>query len=71
MHPNYTSTPLSFYGAGGRRSHARPGARRDPRALLELDPLVGRLPRTILRTDDVANSSTLVTEECSALAEVT
>ena len=32
MHPNYTNTPSSFYGAGGGRSHVRPGARRDPGA---------------------------------------
>ena len=30
MHPYYTSTPSSFYGAGGGCSHAHPGARRDP-----------------------------------------
>ena len=28
MHPDYTSTPSSFYGAGGGCTHARPGARR-------------------------------------------
>ena len=32
MHPDYTSTPLSFYGAGGGRIHVCPGDRRDPRA---------------------------------------
>ena len=30
MHPDYTSTPSNFYGAGGGRSAMRPGARRDP-----------------------------------------
>ena len=30
MHPDYTTTPSSFYGAGGGRSHACPKDRRDP-----------------------------------------
>ena len=29
MHPDYTSTPSSFYGAGGGRIHMRPRARKD------------------------------------------
>ena len=56
MHPDYTSTPSRFYGVGGGCSHARPGARRDPRAQLEIEPLVGRPSRAMLRTDDVAGS---------------
>ena len=44
MHPDYTTTPSSFNGAGGRHSHARPGARRDPRAQPEIE--------TMLRIDD-------------------
>ena len=71
MHPDYTSTPSSFYGASGGRSHARPGARRDPRAQPELEPLVGHPPKTMLRIDDVDESSKLATEERSALADVT
>ena len=71
MHPDYTSTPSSFYGVGGGCSHARLGARRDPRAQPEPKPLVGHPDRTMLRKDDVAYSSELVTDERSALAEVT
>ena len=71
MHPDYTSTPLSFYGAGGGHNHARPGARRDPGAQPEPDPLVGHPVRTMLRTDDVVGSSQLAYEERSALVEVT
>ena len=29
MHPDYTRTPSTFYGASGGRSHGYPGARRD------------------------------------------
>ena len=57
MHPDCTSTPSSFYGADGGRSHAHPGARRDPAAQPEPKPLVGRPARTMLRFDDVAASS--------------
>ena len=32
MHPYYTNTPSSFYGAGGGCNHANTRARRDPRA---------------------------------------
>ena len=32
MHPDYTSTPSSFYGASGGCSHTCSGARRDPQA---------------------------------------
>ena len=32
MHPDYTSTSSSFYGAGGGCSHACIGAKRDPGA---------------------------------------
>ena len=49
----------------------RPGARRDPRAQPEPEPLVGHPARTMLRTDDVVGSSQLAYEERSALAEVT
>ena len=34
MYLDYTSTPSSFYGAGGGHSHTRPRARRDPTAQL-------------------------------------
>ena len=71
MHPYYTSTPSSFYGVGGGHSHACLGANRDPRAQPELDPLVGLPAKTMLRTDDVDESSHLETEEHSALAKVT
>ena len=71
MHLDYTSTPLTFYGAGGGRSHACPGARRYHGAQREPDPLVGLPTRTMLRKYDVADSSQLVTEERSALEEVT
>ena len=72
MHPNYTSTPLSFYGtAGGGHSHVRLGARRDPGAQPEPEPLFTHPAKTMLRTDDVARSSQLAYEEWSALAEVT
>ena len=57
MHPDYTSTPSSFYGAGGGRSHVHPGARRDPATQPELEPLVGCPARTMLRVDDVVVSS--------------
>ena len=56
MHPYYTITPSSFYGASGGRSHAGPRARRDLGAQPELDPLVGFPARTMLRIDDVAES---------------
>ena len=71
MHPNYTSTPSSFYGAGGGCSHACPRSRRDPGAQLEPEPLIGHPSRTMLRTNDVAGSSQLAYEERSALAEAT
>ena len=48
-----------------------PGARRDPGAPPEPDPLVGLPSKTMLMTDDVAESSQIDTEERSALAEVT
>ena len=54
MHSDYTSTPSSFYVASGGRSNVHPGARRDRGAQPELEPLVGRPARTMLRTDDVA-----------------
>ena len=57
MHPYYTSTPSSFYGAGGGRIHSRPGASKDLGAHLEPYPLVGRPVRTMIRTYDVAESS--------------
>jgi len=71
MHPDYTSTGSSFYGAGGGRSATRPGARRDPAAQPEPVPLVGRPRPTVLRSDDVAGPSQLATEERSALAQAT
>ena len=71
MHPDYTSTPSSFYGVGGGCSHACPGAGRDPTAHPEPEPLVGHLARTMIRVDDVAASSQLATEEHGALAEAT
>ena len=67
MHLDYTSTPSSFYGASGGRSHARPGARRDPAAQPEPNPLVGLPARTMLRVNDVATSSQLATAERGAL----
>ena len=60
MHPNYTNTPSRFYGAGGGRSHARPGARRDPGAQPKEEPLVGHPNRTFLRTHDVVECNALV-----------
>ena len=57
MHPYYTSTPSSFYGAGGGCSHASPQARRDPGAQPDPEPLVGLPTRTMLRTIDVVGSS--------------
>ena len=71
MHPDYTSTPLRFHGAGGGCSHAHPGAMRDPTAQPYPEPLVGRHTRTILRVNDVAASSQLATKEHGALAEAT
>ena len=71
MYPYYTSTPSSFYGAGGGRSHAHLGARRDLGAQPEPENLVGLPSRTVLRTDDVAESSQLEIEEQSAFTEVT
>ena len=68
MHPEYTSTPSSFYGAGGRHSHARPGARRDSGAQPEAETLVGLPKNTLLRTRDVVDSSQLAIDERSALA---
>ena len=43
MHPYYTITPSNFYAAGGGCSHVHPGPRRDLRAQLEIEPLVGHL----------------------------
>ena len=57
MNPDYTSTPSSFYGAGGGCSHVRPGARRDPAAQPEPNPLVDHPARTMLRVNDVTASS--------------
>ena len=71
MHLDYTSTPSTFYGVGGGCGHARPGARRDPRAQLEIEPLVGHRIRTVLMIDDVAESSQLLVEGHIALVEVT
>ena len=71
MNPDYTSTPSSFYGAGGGHSHVCPGARRDPRAQPKLESLVCHPSRTMLRTNDVVEASQLATEERSALAEAT
>ena len=71
MHPYYTSTPLSFYGAGGGRSHACPRDSRDPGAHMEEKNLLGLPNRTFLRTHDVVESSQLAIEEQSALVEVT
>ena len=71
MHPYYTSTPLIFYDTSGGCSHAHPGARRDPEVYPKPEPLVGHPTRTMLRTDDVAESSQLATKEGSALAEAT
>ena len=71
MHPYYTSTPLSFYDAGGGCSHAHPRDRRYPINHLEPYPLVGHLSRTMLRIDDVGESSQLATKEHSALGEAT
>ena len=41
MHPDYTSTPSSFYGASGGHSHTCPGARRDPAAQLIQEDIGG------------------------------
>ena len=71
MHQDYTSTPSSFYGAGGGCSHACLGARRDPRAQPEAETLVGHPNRTLLMTDNVVESSQLAIEERSALVEAT
>ena len=71
MHPDYTSTPSNFYGAGGGRSAMRPGARRDPAAQQEPQRLVGIPSRTLLRTEDVVDQSQLATEERSSLAQAT
>ena len=71
MHPYYNSTPSSFYGAGGGRNHACPRARRDPGAQAEPETLVGRPSRTVLRKNDVVESSQLAIEEQSALAKET
>ena len=59
MHPYYTSTPLSFYGAGGGHSHVRLGARRDHGAQREPEPLVGLPTMAMIRTGDVYGSSQL------------
>ena len=58
MHPDYTSTPSNFYGAGGGRSATRPRARRDPAAQQELERLVGIPSRTLLgqRTSAISPS---------------
>ena len=56
MHPDYTSTPLSFYGAGGGHSHVRPGARRDPGAQPELGTFVVFPTNTMIRKNDVFQS---------------
>ena len=71
MHSDYTTTPLTFYGAGGGHSHAHPGASRAPRAQPWLEPLVGHPARNMLRIDDVVESSQLAIEERSALEEPT
>ena len=71
MHPYYTSTPSSFYGASGGRSHTRTGARRDLGAQPDPEPLVGDPAKTMLRIYDVAESSQLATKEGSALAQAT
>ena len=68
MHPDYTSTPSNFYGAGEGRSATRPEARRDPVAQQEPEHLVGIPSRTSLRTEDVGDQSQLATEERSSLA---
>ena len=47
------------------------GARRDPKNQPEPEPLVGLPAMTMLRVDDVAASSQLVTEERGALVEAT
>ena len=57
MHLDYTSTPSSFYGVGGGHNHAYHGAKRDPEAQLEENPLVGHPNRTLLRRHDVVESS--------------
>ena len=69
MHPNYTNTPSSFYGASGGCSHTCSGPRRDPQAHPDPYPLVGLPIRIVIRIDDVAESSQLVIEERTALAE--
>ena len=71
MHPDDTSTPSSFYGVGGGLCHVRPGARRDPRAHPNPQPSIVFPSRTMLRIDDVAESSQLVTKEHGALVDAT
>ena len=71
MRPDYTETGSSFYGAGGGRSAERPGARRDPAIQPAPVPLVGRPRPTVMRSEDVAGSSQLATEERDAVAQAT
>jgi len=69
MHPDYTDTPSRFYGAGRGCSYDRPGARRDPTIVPPPPWLLPHPDRTIVRSEDVVESSQLGTEVRTRVAD--
>ena len=62
MHPDYTSTPSTFFGVGRGRSYQRPEARRDPGFTPPPPRLVPIPERMVIRAEDTAQPSQLGSE---------